>query len=138
MSFWKNCLIPNQIWLTLTKILEKELIMMDLPLPFTEHSEALISLCEKFGVNKLYVFGSVAKNRFNSDSSDIDLLVELEPMPPIEKGETLMNLWDAFEDLFSRKVDLLTDQPIRNPYLRRSIEETKRVVYDRERTKIPL
>jgi len=112
--------------------------MMELPLPIAEHNEALINLCENYGVNKLYVFGSVARNEFNPKSSDIDLLVELKPMPPIERGEKLMNLWDAFEDLFSRKVDLLTDQPIRNPYLRQSVEATKQLIYERERTEVPL
>ncbi|WP_373512946.1 nucleotidyltransferase family protein [Persicitalea sp.] len=111
--------------------------MIELPLPFVQHHEAMIVLCEKFGVDKLYVFGSVAKNQFNSKSSDIDLLVEMEPMPPIERGENLMSLWDAFEYLFARKVDLLTDQPIRNPYLRQNIEETKRLIYDRKRTEVP-
>lgn len=111
---------------------------MELPLPFTDNQEALIGLCEKFRVSKLYVFGSAAKNKFDMETSDIDLMVELEPMPPIEKGEALMSLWDAFEDLFSRKVDLLTDQPIRNPYLRQSIEETKRLIYDQKRTEISL
>ena len=111
--------------------------MMELPLPFVQHYEALIGICEKFGVDKLYVFGSVARNQFNPKSSDIDLLVELEPMSPTERGQNLMDMWDAFEDLFSRKVDLLTEQPVRNPYLRQSIEETKRLIYDRKSTEVP-
>ena len=38
---------------------------MDLPPPFVQRYEALFDLCEKFGVKKLYVFGSAAKNQFN-------------------------------------------------------------------------
>jgi predicted nucleotidyltransferase len=72
----------------------------------------------------------VLTERFDENRSDLDFLVELAPMPPIEKGETLMSLWDALEELFGRKVDLLTDQPIKNPYLKRSIYQTKQLIYD--------
>lgn len=89
-------------------------------------------------MDKLYAFGSVLTERFDEDRSDLDFLVELAPMPPIEKGETLMSLWDALEELFERKVDLLTDQPIKNPYLKRSIDQTKQLVYDGRSEKISL
>ena len=39
-------------------------------------------------------------------------------------------LWDTFEVFFHRKVDLLTDSSIRNPYLRKSIDSTKILIYD--------
>jgi uncharacterized protein len=71
----------------------------------------LTQLCEHYRVEKLYVFGSVITERFNPLTSDIDLIVELQPMSPIEGGTALLKLWDAFELLFERKVDLLTDKP---------------------------
>jgi len=43
-------------------------------------------LCQRYGVRKLYAFGSVVSGKFIEDSSDIDLLVELLPMSPIDKG----------------------------------------------------
>lgn len=98
--------------------------------------DKLVALCEQFKVDKLYAFGSVVTTHFNPKTSDLDLIVELEPMPPLEKGETLINLWDALEELFERKVDLMTDQPIRNPYLRQSVEKTKQLIYDRKREKV--
>jgi len=68
----------------------------------------------------------------------MDLLVELEHMDPIERGETLIQIWDSFEKLFQNKVDLLTDQPIRNPFLQSSVENTKRLIYDRSQQEIPV
>lgn len=109
---------------------------MELPLVIKEHFEALIRLCEAYSVSKLYSFGSANTDRFDSKTSDLDLLVELEPMPPLEKGENLINLWDDLEILFSRKVDLLTDQPLRNPVLKHSIETSKQLIYDRKRKKV--
>ncbi|GAB3176465.1 hypothetical protein GCM10027291_38370 [Telluribacter humicola] len=57
-------------------------------------------------------------------------------MSPVENGETLLKLWEALENLFQRKVDLLTEQPIKNEYLRENINRTKRLIYDRRSEKI--
>jgi predicted nucleotidyltransferase len=73
--------------------------------------------------------------RFDKDKSDLDLLVEIDTADPIERGETLMSLWDTFEMFFKRKVDLLTESSIHNPYLRDSIDSTKVLIYDGTRQK---
>jgi predicted nucleotidyltransferase len=81
-------------------------------------------------VKYLYAFGSSVTEEFNYDKSDVDLLVEIDDPDPIERGEKLISLWDTFEKFFNRKVDLLTDTSIRNPYLRKSIDSTKVLIYD--------
>lgn len=88
------------------------------------------SLCQAHKVKYLYAFGSSTNDNFDFDKSDIDLLVEIDEPDPVERGEKLMSLWDKFEDFFHRKVDLLTEPSIRNPYLRRSIDSTKILIYD--------
>lgn len=109
---------------------------MELAPVIKQHFEELTQLCETYSVSKMYSFGSVNTDRFDPHKSDINLLVELVPMSPLEKGENLINLWDDLELLFSRKVDLLTDQPIKNPILRQNIEKSKLLIYDREGEKI--
>jgi predicted nucleotidyltransferase len=37
---------------------------------------------------------------------------------------------------FARKVDLLSEPSIRNPYLKANIEQTRKLIYDREGEKI--
>jgi len=98
--------------------------------------DSFVRLCKTHDVRKLYVFGSAITNEFNPDKSDIDLVVEIGEKDPLQKGEILMTLWEKLEDFFKRKVDLLTDQPIRNPYLKASIDRTKILIYDGERQKI--
>ncbi len=98
--------------------------------------DELYRLCDKHRVDKLYVFGSVLTDRFDPQHSDIDFLVQLLPMPPLERGETLMALWAALEALFARKIDLLTEQSLSNPYLIREIERTKKLIYDGKSQKI--
>jgi uncharacterized protein len=88
------------------------------------------SLCQQHKVRYLYAFGSSVTDRFDYDTSDIDLLVEIDDLDPIERGEKLISLWDNFESFFHRKVDLLTDSSIHNPYLRKSIDSTKVLIYD--------
>ncbi len=89
-----------------------------------------ILLCKSHSVKYLYAFGSSTDDRFDPKRSDIDLLVEIDSSDPLDRGEKLLSLWDLFENFFNRKVDLLTESSIHNPYLRKSIESTKVLIYD--------
>lgn len=95
-----------------------------------KESNVFISLCQKHKVKYLFAFGSSTNDNFDPDKSDIDLLVEIDDPDPVEKGEKLISLWDTFEGFFHRKVDLLTESSIHNPYLRKSIDATKILIYD--------
>ena len=88
------------------------------------------TLCENHKVRYLYAFGSSVSGKFDYEKSDIDLLVEIDSSDPIDRGEKLISLWDTFEIFFNRKVDLLTNSSIRNPYLQKSIDSTKVLIYD--------
>lgn len=81
-------------------------------------------------VNKMYFFGSALTPRFDEKTSDIDILVETKDLLPEEKGEQLIDLWGKLELLFNRKVDLLTEDSLKNPYLRKEIQQTRKLIYD--------
>jgi predicted nucleotidyltransferase len=88
----------------------------------------IIALCKKHKVNKLFVFGSILTNRFN-DNSDIDLTVDFNKA---EVGDYFDNYFDfkySLEELLGRKVDLLEEQTIKNPYLKKSVDATKALIY---------
>jgi len=101
-----------------------------------ENIDHIVSLCEKYKVRRLYAFGSITKASFSEKLSDIDLFVELMPMSYMERGEVLIDLWDQLESLFLRPVDLITDQPLSNPYFKSELERTKKLIYDREKQEI--
>jgi len=105
-------------------------MMNELSKILKENLEQVTNLCEQFGVQRLYAFGSVVSGNFDYEKSDLDFKVELEEMPPLDRGENLIKLWDALEDLFARKVDLITDQPIKNSILKANIEKSKVLIYD--------
>jgi hypothetical protein len=93
-------------------------------------------LCKNHKVKYLYAFGSSVTEKFDYNKSDIDLLVEIDSKDPVDRGEKLLSLWDLFEIFFRREVDLLTDSSIRNPFLRKSIDSTKVLIYDGSGQKI--
>ncbi len=98
--------------------------------------KALEQICQRYGVVKLYAFGSIVNGRFNPTTSDIDLIVEINEKRPIERGKKLLDLWDELEDLFDRKVDLISNPEIENPYLRKTIDRSKVLLYDGSSQKI--
>ena len=50
-------------------------------------------------------------------------------MQPAEHAEQFFGLTEDLERLLNRSVDLVEPGPIRNPYFRKSIEETQVVIY---------
>jgi predicted nucleotidyltransferase len=94
------------------------------------HLSELQEICKSYNVKRLYVFGSLGNDTFDINRSDVDLIVELNEKNPIERGETLMILWNKFEDLFGRNVDLLSNTNVRNPYLQQGIDATKKIIYE--------
>ncbi|HEY4324788.1 MAG TPA: nucleotidyltransferase domain-containing protein [Mucilaginibacter sp.] len=98
-------------------------------------SNEFISLCKSHKVKELYAFGSVVNGDFN-EHSDVDLLVEINDPDPLKRGELLLSLWNKFERYFNRQVDLLTVNALRNPYLKESINNTKKLIYDGSKEKV--
>ena len=109
---------------------------MNLRDSINSNSDEFLSLCKSYDVTTLYAFGSSINDTFNENSSDIDLLVEVDTIDPIKRGENLINLWDKLEKIFQRKVDLLTNSSIKNPILKKSIESSKILIYDRKERKV--
>ena len=90
----------------------------------------LNKLCHDYKVTKLYTYGSVNTGKFDKEKSDLDIIVELSPMDPEKRGELLIDLWDRLEELFQRKVDLLSKPEVENPYLQMGIDKTKKLIYE--------
>ena len=86
-------------------------------------------ICQSHHVETLYAFGSSVTDRFHADS-DIDLLITVDEEDPLERGEALLSIWDQLEAFFQRQVDLLTNSSIKNPILRKNIDQTKVLLYD--------
>ena len=90
--------------------------------------QKIIALCKKYKVNKLFVFGSILTNRFNKDS-DIDLVVSFNKAEVSDYFDNYFDFKYSLEELLGREVDLLEEQTIKNPYLKKNVDTTKVLIY---------
>jgi uncharacterized protein len=93
------------------------------------YQAALEELCSRYKVRRLELFGSAAVGRDRPGESDLDFLVEFDPLPSGRYADTYFGLLENLQQLFGRPVDLVVASAIRNPYFRDSVERTKTLVY---------
>ena len=94
-----------------------------------QNIDQIHKLCKQYHVSQLSVFGSVVTDQYNKDS-DIDLLVDFSNMDLKYYADNYFALKRSLEKIFNREVDLLENKAIKNPYLRESIDSSKRVLYE--------
>jgi uncharacterized protein len=90
---------------------------------------ALGDFCRRHHLRKLSLFGSVTREDFKPDSSDVDVMVEFEPgsKPSLF---TLSDLRDELSAMFGgRHVDVITNGSIPNPFRREAIMRDLETVY---------
>lgn len=75
----------------------------------------------EFGVQKIGVFGSVARGE-DTEDSDVDIVVEMPPRP-----YKLVHLKETCEELFQTQVDIIRYRKKMNPFLKECID--KEAVY---------
>ena len=89
----------------------------------------LETVCRRYGVRRLELFGSAATGQDRPGESDLDFLVEFGPLPPGGYADAYFGLLESLEELFGRTVDLVVPSAIRNPYFLKAIEETRTLLY---------
>ena len=86
--------------------------------------QKIIDLCKRHKVHKLFVFGSVLTDRFNDDS-DVDLVVDFNKTEVEDYFDNYFDFKYSLQDLLGREIDLLEEQTIKNPYLKKNVDSTK-------------
>jgi uncharacterized protein len=99
---------------------------IELPMPDIEQ------FCQKWNVTEFALFGSVLRDDFRPESSDIDVMVQFHPeAKPTFWG--LDQMEEELEGLFGREVDVITRFSIeksRNYLRRHEILSSARVIYE--------
>ena len=90
--------------------------------------EDLTKLCDTYKVKTMYVFGSVCTDKF-TDNSDIDILISFDNLTIEQYTDNYFELHYKLQELFGRKIDLLTERSLSNPYFIKGLEQTKQLVY---------
>ena len=94
-----------------------------------EAGTTINDLCRRYSVRRLELFGSAATGDYRTGSSDLDFLVEFDPLLRESYPDTYFGLLEDLEEFLGRPVDLVVSKAIKNPYFRRSVEATKVLIY---------
>ena len=95
-----------------------------------QHRDEIIAICEEFGVERLYLFGSASTPAFERGRSDIDFLViypddfDYGPF-----GSRHIELKERLEGIVGCSVDLVMGRNLRNPIFIESVRNTQQLVY---------
>lgn len=94
-----------------------------------ENQEQLKQLCRRYYVSRLELFGSAAVGTYDPENSDLDFLVEFQPVKVGHRADCYFGLLEELETVFSRPIDLLMTNSIRNPYFLEAISKTRTPLY---------
>lgn len=90
---------------------------------------ALGAICRKYGVKKMSLFGSAARNELRPDS-DVDLLVEFKRSSKTGLFE-LVHMQDELSPLFGKRTIQIAEPGIlKNPYRRETILPDLKTLYE--------
>ena len=92
--------------------------------------DELAEVCERYGVERLEVFGSFTRGEAEAES-DLDVLVSFRPGARV--GLEFVALQQELEELFGRPVDLLTRKSVErspNKYFRRFALSQPEPIYE--------
>lgn len=95
-----------------------------------KYQHEIAKICEEFPIKRLGLFGSVLNANYNSES-DIDILVLFDKKADIDLFDNYFKLKEKLEEIFLRRVDLVIDKDFRNPYFQKSVEKTRKIIYER-------
>ncbi|MBM5825653.1 MAG: hypothetical protein FJ054_09905 [Cyanobacteria bacterium M_surface_10_m2_119] len=99
-------------------------------LPLTKPQLAVITAaCSQHHVSRLYVFGSLLRPDYRPGQSDIDLLVEFQPLEPTELVDAYFGLEEQLTGSLGTPVDLVMASARRNPIVQADIDATKQLLY---------
>ena len=93
-----------------------------------QNISGVYDLCKQHNVKNMYLFGSILTKKFTSNS-DVDFLVCFDNVDLPQYFNNYMDFKEKLERLLNRPVDLLEEQTLNNPVLRRSIERNKKLIY---------
>jgi predicted nucleotidyltransferase len=90
-----------------------------------QHLPQVKQLLRQYGVEKAYLFGSAARGS-TTENSDVDLIIRFpHNMHYTTYAENYFALAEALETLLHKKVELVTEKTLKNPYLLQNINGYK-------------
>jgi len=85
------------------------------------------AFCQQWKVKEFSVFGSILREDFGPDS-DVDVLLSFTEDAPWGLFE-FIDMKEELKGIFGREVDIVEAEGLRNPFRKREILRTRRVIY---------
>ena len=96
-----------------------------------DNLDTIRALCKKHHIKSFYLVGSAAKETRFTDESDVDFLYRFnEGDKDLDYADDFFDLMFELQDLLNRKVDLVSEEKMWNPYFIESINESKQIIYE--------
>ena len=96
-------------------------------LPIALDREKIAAFCRERGIRKLSLFGSVLRDDFDLERSDVDVLVEF--MPEVRPGLKFFGYGDELAEIIGHKVDFNTAKWL-SKYFREDVEREALAIYE--------
>jgi predicted nucleotidyltransferase len=97
----------------------------------THNLPAIQAICEQFGVARLELFGSAARDDFDLETSDVDVIVDFLDYG-LGVADRYFGLTRALQELLGRPVDVSFARKLSNPYFLDEIEADRTTLYGPE------
>jgi len=91
--------------------------------------DAISAACRRHHVAHLHAFGSVLRSDYRPGESDIDLLVEFEPINPTELVDAYFGLEHQLMQIIGPQLDLVMSTAVRNRIVQATINASKQLIY---------
>jgi len=88
----------------------------------TPQLDAIAAPCKRHHVARLHAFGSVLRTDYRPGESDIDLLVEFQPLDASSLYKAYFTLLNELRQSLASRVDLVMADAVRNTTIQRSID----------------
>ncbi len=95
----------------------------------TDRLPQIQELCRAHHVQRMSIFGSAVREDFDPATSDVDVRVVFNSEQIERYARNASSFHDSLAELLQRKVDMLSGQEIKNPYLREAIEKDQVTLY---------
>lgn len=92
--------------------------------------DAIADACRQHQVLRMHLFGSALRDDFDPTRSDLDMLVEFQPIESGSLVQAYFGLERQLASITGKPVDLVMADAVRNPYVRRDIEASKQLIYE--------
>jgi predicted nucleotidyltransferase len=97
-----------------------------------DNIKAIQDVCRKHHVRSLYLIGSATQKENFSSLSDIDFLYRFRKneIAEMDYADNYFDLLFSLQELLHRKVDLVAEEKMTNPYFIDSVNKGKLIVYE--------